>query len=52
MAFVDLCRLCGSDTLNIVRNPIFEGAGREKKYALKISECLSLLVRLISLLAC
>jgi hypothetical protein len=44
MAFVDLCRLCGADTLNILRNPIFEGEGREKKYALKIAECLTLLV--------
>lgn len=40
----DLCRLCGTDTLNIVRNAIFEGEGRVKKYALKISECLTLQV--------
>jgi hypothetical protein len=44
MAFVDLCRLCGTDTLNILRNAIFEGKGRAKKYALKISECLTLQV--------
>jgi hypothetical protein len=44
MAFVDLCRLCGTDTLNIVRNAIFQGEGRAKKYALKISECLTLQV--------
>jgi len=44
MAFVDLCRLCGTDTVNIVRNAIFEGEGRAKKYALKISECLTLQV--------
>ena len=44
MAFVDLCRLCGTDTLNIVRNAIFEGEGRAKKYALKISQCLALQV--------
>jgi hypothetical protein len=44
MAFVDLCRLCGTDTLNIVRNAIFEGEGRVKKYALKITECLTLQV--------
>jgi hypothetical protein len=44
MAFVDLCRLCGTDTLNIVRNAIFEGEGRAKKYALKITECLTLQV--------
>jgi hypothetical protein len=48
MAFVDLCRLCGSDTLNTVQNRIFEGEGRVKKYALKISECLSLQVRSLS----
>jgi len=48
MAFVDLCRLCGSDTLNTVQNRIFEGEGRDKKYALKISECLSLQVRSLS----
>jgi hypothetical protein len=45
MAFGDLCRLCGTDTVNIVRNAIFEGEGRLKKYALKISECLTLQVR-------
>jgi hypothetical protein len=45
MAFVDQCRLCGTDTLNILRNPIFEGEGRVKKYARKISECLMLQVR-------
>jgi hypothetical protein len=45
MAFVDLCRLCGTDTVNIVRNAIFEGDGRAKKYALKISQCLDLQVR-------
>jgi hypothetical protein len=44
MAFVDLCRLCGTDTLKILRNSIFEGEGRAKKYALKISECLTLQV--------
>jgi hypothetical protein len=44
MALVDLCRLCGTDTLNIVRNAIFEGEGRLKKYALKITECLALQV--------
>jgi hypothetical protein len=44
MALVDLCRLCGFDTLNILRNAIFEGEGRVKKYALKISECLALQV--------
>jgi hypothetical protein len=44
MTFVDLCRLCGTDTLNIVRNAIFEGEGRAKKYALKIIECLTLQV--------
>jgi hypothetical protein len=44
MAFADLCRLCGTDTLNIVRNAIFEGEGRAKKYALKISQCLALQV--------
>jgi hypothetical protein len=44
MAFVDLCRLCGTDTLNVVRNGIFEGKGRAKKYALKISDCLTLRV--------
>jgi hypothetical protein len=44
MALVDLCRLCGTDTLNILRNCIFEGEGRVKKYALKISECLTLQV--------
>jgi hypothetical protein len=44
MAFVDLCRLCGTDTLNIVRNAIFEGEGRAKKYALKITKCLALQV--------
>jgi hypothetical protein len=44
MAFVDLCRLCGTDTLNILRNAIFEGEGRAKKYAHKISECLTLQV--------
>jgi hypothetical protein len=44
MAFVDLCRLCGTDTLNILRNAIFEGEGPAKKYALKISECLTLQV--------
>jgi hypothetical protein len=44
MAFVDLCRLCGTDTLNNVRNAIFKGEGRLKKYALKISECLTLQV--------
>lgn len=47
MAFVDLCRLCGTDTLNIVRNAIFGGEGRVKKYALKISECLTLQVSAI-----
>jgi len=46
MAFLDLCRLCGTDTLNILRNAIFEGEGRAKKYALKISECLTLQVGL------
>jgi hypothetical protein len=40
----DLCRLCGTDTLNIVRNAIFDGEGRVKKYALKITECLTLQV--------
>jgi hypothetical protein len=44
MAFVDLCRLCGTDTVNIVRNAIFEGDGSVKKYALKILECLALQV--------
>jgi hypothetical protein len=44
MAFVDLCRLCGMDTVNLKRNAIFEGEGRIKKYALKISECLTLQV--------
>jgi hypothetical protein len=44
MAFVDLCRLCGTDTLDNVRNAIFEHEGRVKKYALKISECLTLQV--------
>jgi hypothetical protein len=44
MAFVDLCRLCGTDTLNILRNAIFKGEGSAKKYALKISECLILQV--------
>jgi hypothetical protein len=44
MVFVDLCRLCGTDTVNIVRNAIFEGEGRAKKYALKITECLTLQV--------
>jgi hypothetical protein len=44
MALVDLCRLCGTDTLNIVRNDIFKGEGRLKKYAPKISDCLSLQV--------
>ena len=44
MAFVDLCHLCGTDTLNKVRNAIFEGEGRRMKYALKISDCLSLQV--------
>jgi hypothetical protein len=44
MVFVDLCRLCGTDTVNILRNAIFEGEGRAKKYALKISECLTLQV--------
>jgi hypothetical protein len=44
MAFVDLCRLCGTDTLNTVRNAIFKGEGRIKKYALKISGCLTLKV--------
>jgi hypothetical protein len=47
MAFLDLCRLCGTDTLNVVRNAIFEGEGRAKKYALKISECLTLQVCLL-----
>jgi hypothetical protein len=42
MAFANLCRLCGTDTVNIVRNAIFEGEGRAKKYALKISQCLAL----------
>jgi len=49
MAFVDLCRLCGTDTLNIVRNAIFEGEGRAKKYALKITECLTLQVIYLSI---
>ncbi|XP_059484614.1 zinc finger protein 493-like [Neocloeon triangulifer] len=40
----DMCRLCGTDTLNIVRHAIFEGEGLTKKYALKISECLPLQV--------
>jgi hypothetical protein len=44
MAFDDLCRLCGTDTLNVLRNCIFEGEGRAKKYAIKISECLPLQV--------
>jgi hypothetical protein len=44
MAFVDLCRLCGTDTVNIVQNAIFDDEGRVKKYALKISECLTLQV--------
>jgi hypothetical protein len=44
MALVNLCRLCGTNTINIVRNVIFEGEGRAKKYALKISECLALQV--------
>jgi hypothetical protein len=44
MAFGDLCRLCGTDTLNILRNAIFKGEGRLKKYAHKISECLTLQV--------
>jgi hypothetical protein len=42
MAFIDLCRLCGIDTVNLKR--IFEGEGRLKKYALKITECLTLKV--------
>jgi KRAB domain-containing zinc finger protein len=45
MALVDMCRLCGTDTFNIVRNAIFEGEGRSKKYALKILECLTLQVK-------
>jgi hypothetical protein len=44
MSFVNLCRLCGMDTVNLKRNAIFEGEGRRKKYALKISECLTLKV--------
>jgi hypothetical protein len=44
MAFFDRCRLCGTDTLNIVRNAIFEGEGLVKKYDLKIAECLTLQV--------
>jgi hypothetical protein len=44
MAFVDLCRLCGTDTVSVVRNAIFEGEGRAKKYALKISDCTTLQV--------
>jgi hypothetical protein len=44
MALDNLCRLCGTDTINIVRNAIFEGEGRSKKYALKILECLTLQV--------
>jgi hypothetical protein len=45
MAFVDQCRLCGTDTLNILRNAIFEGEGRLNNFALKISECLTLQVK-------
>jgi hypothetical protein len=45
MAFVDLCRLCGTNTLDMeVRNAIFEGGGRAKKYAQKMSVCLSIKV--------
>jgi hypothetical protein len=45
MALVDLCRLCGVDTLNTVSYPIFEGEGCAKRYARKIAECLTLQVR-------
>ncbi|XP_065346236.1 zinc finger protein Xfin-like isoform X1 [Cloeon dipterum] len=38
----DMCRLCGTDTLNVVRHHIFEGEGQVKKSAQKISECLPL----------
>ncbi|CAB3375634.1 Hypothetical predicted protein [Cloeon dipterum] len=37
-----MCRLCGTDTLNVVRHHIFEGEGQVKKSAQKISECLPL----------
>jgi hypothetical protein len=49
MAFVDQCRLCGTDTLNILRNAIFEGEVRLNNFALKISECLTLQVKCLHL---
>jgi hypothetical protein len=49
MGFVDLCRLCGTDTLQISWNSIFQGEGgdgkkSEKDYSMKIFTCLALVV--------
>jgi hypothetical protein len=45
MALVDECRLCGTDTLNRERYAIFDGEGRNKKFARKIEDCLRIQVR-------
>ncbi|XP_059488301.1 zinc finger protein 271-like [Neocloeon triangulifer] len=36
----NLCRLCGTNTIGIVRHNIFEGEGLAKKFADKIADCL------------